>query len=137
LLTGDIDGVDFKAIKSESEQKILVLEAKLETLRNATYIDYNAVEVLLDDAIVSLTKLNTIFCKSAISNQRRLIGSMYPKKFTFESLKHRTAKLGETYEDIYLTNRYLEGKKNGVKENKFQLPRMVGHAGLEPATKRL
>ena len=134
LLIGDIDGVDFKAIKSESEQRILVLEAKLETLRNAAFIDYNAVEILLDDAIVTLTKLNTIFCKSDVSEQRKLIGSMFPEKFTFETLQHRTAKIGETYEDIYLTNRYLEGKKNGVKETKFQLPRMVVPAGIEPAT---
>ncbi|MDN3586076.1 recombinase family protein [Pedobacter aquatilis] len=113
LLIGDMDGVDFKAIKSESEQRILVLEAKLETLRNAAFIDYNAVKILLDDAIVTLTKINTILCKSDVSEQRKLIGSMFPEKFTFETLQHRTAKIGETYEDIYLTNRYLEGKKTG------------------------
>jgi hypothetical protein len=52
-----------------------VLEAKLETLRNAAHIDYNAVEVLLDDAIMSLTKLNTIFCISNISEKRNRICS--------------------------------------------------------------
>lgn len=113
LLIGDIDGVDFKAIKSESEHKIIVLEAKLESLRNVSYIDYDVVEVLLDDAILSLTKLNSIFCKSDTSEKRKLIGSMYPEKFTFETLLDRTAKLGETYQDIYLINRHLESKKTG------------------------
>jgi site-specific DNA recombinase len=38
---------------------------------------------------------------------------MYPQKFTFEDLQHRTAKAGDLYSFIYLINSELEKKKEG------------------------
>ncbi len=137
LLAGDIDGTDYKTIKTEAEGKIAVLEAKIEELSNTSYMSIEAVETILDDAIINLTRLETIFCTSGINKKRQILGSMYPEKFTFENLIGRTAKINETYVRIYQINSELGGKKNGANEEYFHLPRMVGPAGLEPATKRL
>jgi site-specific DNA recombinase len=57
LLNGDIDGADYKTIKSENEYKINVLEAKLAEAAAANSRVTN-IEPLLRKAISKLTKLN-------------------------------------------------------------------------------
>jgi site-specific DNA recombinase len=112
LLSGDIDGTDYKIIKSESERKIEILEARLsEVIGNQNaLID---IVPLVSKAINRLTLLDIIYCQSANYDKRELIGSMYPQKFTFEDLQHRTAKPGDLYSFIYLINSELEKKKEG------------------------
>jgi site-specific DNA recombinase len=134
LLAGDIDGTDYKSIKTEAEGKIAILEAKIEELSNTSYMSLEAVETILDDAIINLTKLDAIFCTSDTNKKREILGSIYPEKFTFENLIGRTAKINETYVRIYQINSELGGKKNGANEDDFHLPRMVGVTGFEPVT---
>ena len=133
LLNGDIDGGDYKIIKAESEQKIDVLEAKLaEVAGNKKHIE--RIEPLLEKAIPRLTQLESIYCKSGTYSKRELIGSMYPQKFTFEELQHRTAQTSELYSCIYLINSKLCGKKEGQATVLPCLPILAPEAGLEPAT---
>jgi hypothetical protein len=127
LLNGDIDGGDYKIIKTESEQKIDVLEAKLaEVAGNKKQAE--RIEPLLDQAIPKLTQLESIYCKSETYEKRELIGSMYPQKFTFEELQHRTAQTSELYTCIYLINNELSEKKEGKRPISracpFWLPRL-------------
>lgn len=99
---GDIDGADYKIIKSESERKVEILEVKLsEIIHNQnTFID---IEPVVNNAVTRLTMLDLINIKSANCEKREVIGSMYPEKFNFEDLQHRTAKLA-LYPFIYLIN---------------------------------
>ncbi|EHQ26578.1 DNA invertase Pin-like site-specific DNA recombinase [Mucilaginibacter gracilis] len=133
LLNGDIDGADYKTIKSENEYKVNVLEAKLSEAAAANSKTAN-IEPLLRPAISKLTRLNTIYSKSDSSNKRELIGSMYPQKFTFEELQHRTALTSELYSCIYLINSEIKGKKEGQATDFSCLPILAPEAGLEPAT---
>ncbi|MEO7215187.1 hypothetical protein [Mucilaginibacter sp.] len=57
--------------------------------------------------------MDIIYSKSISSEERELIGSMYPQKFTFEELQHRTAFTSELYSCIYLINSKISGKKEG------------------------
>jgi site-specific DNA recombinase len=66
--------------------------------------------------------------------QRDIIGSMFPEKFTFEDLKHRTAKVDDLFGLIYQINNYLWEKKRGASDRKTCLPTLAPEAGLEPAT---
>jgi hypothetical protein len=59
---------------------------------------------------------------------------MYPEKFTFEELQHRTAQAGELYSFIYLINNELRSKKRGQATVLPCLPIVAHDAGLEPAT---
>lgn len=106
LLAGDIDGGDFKIVWSDCERNIEILEAKLsEIIQNQnSFLD---IEPIVNNAIDRLTKLDTIYSKSGNSEKRELIGSMYPQKFTFEDLQHRTAKTSDLYSFIYLINSEL------------------------------
>jgi hypothetical protein len=131
LLGGDIDGGDYKIIKSESEHKIEILEAKLSEVigsQNA-FVD---IEPLVSKAVSRLTLLDTIYCQSANCEKRELIGSMYPQKFTFEDLQHRTAKTADLYSFIYLINSELGKKKRRASDKNLCLPSLAPEAGLEP-----
>ena len=68
LLIGDIDGGDYKVIKSESERKVEILEAKLsEVIGNQNaFID---IEPLLDKAIKRLTALDTIYASQQLTKK--------------------------------------------------------------------
>jgi len=133
LLSGDIDGTDYKTIKSENEYKINVLEAKLAEAASANSQTVN-IEPVLRKAIDKLTRLDVIYSKSDSSEKRQLIGSMYPNKFTYEELQHRTAQTSELYSCIYLINSKIEGKKEGQATDFSCLPILAPEPGLEPGT---
>lgn len=131
LLKGDIDGADYKIVKSEAERKIATLEAKLvdKGTEPATISD---VERIVEKAISVLVKLNVIYWKSDAEVQRKIIGSIYPEKFTFENLKVRTATLSEVFKIIFLINSELSSKKNGTNDQNLMLSRWVHPKGVEP-----
>jgi site-specific DNA recombinase len=131
LINGDIDGADYKTVKTENEHKINILEARLS---EAAAINTKAenIEPIIRKAITKLTQLNLIYSKSEVSEKRQLIGSMYPQKFTFEELQHRTAKTSELYTCIYLINSQIERKKEGQATDFSCLPILAPLAGLEP-----
>ena len=113
LLNEDIEPVDFKMIKSEAEHKINILECKIADLKSG-FIKIGEVEKIIDQAIANLCKLDKIYYKSDPHEQQEIIGSMYPEKFTFEDLQHRTVQVSDPYKVIYLINSELQGKKNGT-----------------------
>ncbi|MBC6112795.1 recombinase family protein [Pedobacter fastidiosus] len=133
LLAGDLESDDYKIIKTEAEKKIAVLEAKLSEIP-INLMELADVEMVLDKAIIKFTDIISIYSNSGVYVQRRIIGSMFPEKFTFENLKHRTANLSFLFRLIYQINSKLEGKKKGQATVKTCLPTKAPSAGLEPAT---
>ena len=133
LLSGDIDGADYKIIKTECERRVEILEAKLsEVIGNQNaFID---IVPLVNKAVNRLTLLDTIYCQLANYEKREIIGSIYSQKFTFEDLEDRTAKSGDLYSFIYLINSELEKKKRRASNKNLCLPSLAPEAGLEPAT---
>jgi len=132
LLGDDIDAVDFKAIKVEAEREITVLESKICDL-NTNKMSVGEVEKTLDAAIINLTCINSLYCKSDNYTKRKLIGSIYPEKFTIEDVKIRTAKPSEVFEFIYLINSKLSGIKKG-QTIFYRLSQEVIPTGFEPVT---
>ncbi|MEO6523516.1 MAG: recombinase family protein [Mucilaginibacter sp.] len=122
LLTGDLDGSDYKEIKTECERKILVTETQIADLGKNKY-SKSQLEPIIDQAIITFTNLKEIYTTALNEEQRRLIGSMFPEKFKFEDLKHRTAKVSGAFHSIYLINSDLKGEKKGQKTSENLLPR--------------
>lgn len=131
LLNGDIDGADYKAIKSENEHKIIVLEAKLSEI-GTEVIKVQDLEPIVDGAISTLTKIDVIYWKSDPDIQRKIIGSIYPEKFTFEELKERTATVSDPFKITYLINKKLGEQKSGTTNQDLVLSRWVIPIGFEP-----
>jgi hypothetical protein len=57
---------------------------------------------------------------------------MFPEKFTFENLLHRTAKVSFLFQLIYQIKSNLGGKKKKGKSEKICLPSLADDTGLEP-----
>jgi site-specific DNA recombinase len=133
LLKGDLDGADYRTIKSETEPKLEILEIKLAEVMSSQKPAEN-IGKLVSTAISKLTQLETIYLQADITSKRELIGSMYPQKFTFEELEHRTAQTSDLYSLIYLTNNNLRVNKKGQATVLPCLPIVAPETGLEPVT---
>jgi len=100
----------YKLITTECEETTARTEAQLQEFGRKKYSKAQ-LQPILNDAIFTLTRLFPIFTKSAINDKRRLIGSMFKEKFSFQDVQHRTAEMKETFIRIYLTNNKLRVKK--------------------------
>ena len=133
LLKGDIDGTDYKTIKTESEEQITSLEVKL---FEASTPQIN-IENKLKNAVNVLLNLDLLYKNGNITLKREIIGSMFPEKLSFDGMQHRTTRINEIASITCLISKDLQRKKKWINDEKSCLPTWVGPAGLEPATKRL
>lgn len=82
LLTGDLDADDYSTIKSESEEKIHRLEAKL----TASVTETTDIEPLLSKAISHISQLDVLYTRGSIAQKRKIHSSMFPEKLNFDEL---------------------------------------------------
>ena len=68
-----------------------------------------------------------------IDRKRKLIGSIFPKKFQFEKNEVRTADVNPILLKIASVNKGSQGNKKRDKSKKNDLSHLVLKAGLEPA----
>lgn len=122
LITSDIDGTNYKQIKQDCERNISAIEAQLADVDKKSY-SQEQLAPIIDKAITTFTKLNVISCKSRTEEKRKLIGSMFPEKLTFENLKHRTATVSDAYDYIYKIINKLDLNKTGQNLFEKSLPR--------------
>lgn len=131
LMNDDIDASDYKKIKSEAEQKIAVLDAKVASVPD-TFITTRELNPLIEKSISILANIRTIYCNSDSYTRRKIIGSIYPQKIPFQDLLVRTATTSEPFRIMYLINKELEAEKNKKTGSNLSLSRMVFQNGFEP-----
>jgi site-specific DNA recombinase len=130
LLSGDIEADDYRTIKSESEERINRLDAKL----TASVTDTTNIEPLWDKAISSISQLDVLYEKGTVTQKRKIIGSMFPEKLTFDGFQHRTTRINEALVLMLLMNSKIKGKKNETNPSFSDLSHEVTPARVEPAT---
>lgn len=128
LLSGDLDGAEYKEIKSEAEKKIAYLEGRASDLSKGT----TSIASLLDKALDGLTRLDTLYTEADTKRKREIIGSMYPEKLTFDGIGYRTSRLNEAVELIYKLGADFSENKKGQISKKTDLSSLVGLLGFEP-----
>ncbi len=133
LLSGDIDGADFKTIKADGEKQIMMLEAKL----NAIEVEKEDIGPILDRAVDNLAKLDCTFKESDTIKKRQIVGSIFPEKLVFDGQNYRTAKLNEAVQLIYTLDVAFRENKNGTSGEFCDLSHEVIPLGLEPRTHTL
>jgi len=109
LLCGDIEGDDYRAIKSECEEKINRLEAKLKAAVNFQ----TTVEPLWNKAFSNIAQLETLYREGTVEVKRKIVGSMFPENLVFDGCQHRTKRLNEIINIISLIDKELKPKKMG------------------------
>jgi site-specific DNA recombinase len=133
LLAGDIEADDYRTIKSETEEKINRFEAKLAV----SVKDTTDIEPLLNTAISNISQLDVLYTKGSVTQKRRIIGSMFPEKLTFDGFEYRTTRVNEAITLMLLISKKLKGKKNGTNHFFSDLSPEVNCTGLEPVTPTL
>ncbi len=130
LLCGDIEAEDYRIMKSEIETRITRLEAKL----TGSISDSENIEPLWDKAISSISNLDSLYENGSITQKRKIIGSVFPEKLTFDGIQFRTTRINEALEYILLIDSKIGGNKNGTNSSILNLSRNVTLERLEPPT---
>jgi site-specific DNA recombinase len=127
----EIDAVDFKAIKSECSDALRLLEAKLADMPSKGD-SLKTIEGLLDMVIGRYTNIQLEYKKAPMTEKRKIIGSIYPKKLCFDGTGHRTPYLNSPLALILQINKQLQEKKKGEELSFDNLSPFVARRGIEP-----
>jgi site-specific DNA recombinase len=133
LLSGDIDGLDFKTIKSECEKQISMLEAKLGSMSEET----GDLGPVLEKAIENLANLDSVWIEATTIKKRQIVGSIFPEKLVFDGENFRTTRVNEAVGLIYRLDAAFRENKNGTSDIFASLSHQVIPLGLEPRTHTL
>jgi site-specific DNA recombinase len=133
LIGGDLDPDDYRTIKIETEERINRLEAKLTTGIKGTA----SVEPLLDKAISHISQLATLYEEGTTARKRKIIGSIFPEKLTYDGIECRTTRINEGLRLMLLFYKALDSKKKGANQKFSDLSQDVTETGFEPATLRV
>ena len=110
LLSEDIDTIDYRSIKSECEDKLMRLEAKLaETATNSS--TSIGIDKLINKAVSTLSHLDIIYSEGNITMKREIISSICPEKLSFDGIQYRTPRINEAVRLIYRINNELSTNK--------------------------
>lgn len=132
LLVGDIDGADYKEIKTVCNETIVELEQQL-TL-NEPKTDMH-VKDIVNQCVSRLSKLDQLFLNASTAQKRMLIGSIFPEKLCFDKSKSRTTRINSIVNSMYLIDRELQDKKNEKKAKKSPFSHGVELARFELASR--
>lgn len=128
LIVGDLDPNDYRIIKIETEEKINRLEAKLTTGIKGTA----NVEPLLNKAISHISQLATLYEEGTTARKRKIIGSIFPEKLTFDGIECRTTRINEALRVMLLFYKGFDSKKKGTNQLFSDLSQDVTTVGFEP-----
>ncbi len=133
LSAREIDPDDYREMKSGFNEKL----AKLKAILDMSSMQTDNIKELLDKAMKSLSRLETMFLTEDIEKQRKIVGSMYPGKLYFENNALRTANKNTIVDLIHMIDNKLEDKKRGQKTLSRFLSSQVENIGFEPITSSL
>ena len=125
---GDLSKEEYQKAKMRCQNLIDELREKEKQLEKK-----QEVFQLYKNGLKGLESIENQYIKSSLDNKRRLIGSIFPKKFQFENKKVRTADINPILHKIAHFNRVNRKNKKRDKSKKEDLSRCVLKAGIEPA----
>ena len=128
-----LDAVDFRTIKVEGNEKIVILESKLAELNTKNKAVLN-IKPIAERAINNLTNLDLFYENSSVEGKRYLISCLFPEKMEYNGDRYRTPQVNEIAQHIYLKNKELEAKKMGRKSSEKTSSHWGWLMGLEPTT---
>ncbi len=126
-IDGDIDRDGYFKAKDRYESILAELKEK-ETQQNKTKDIINTYK----EGLKKLNGIDSLFITSEIDYKRKLLGSMFPKKFQFEENEVRTADVNPILLKIASINKSLQGNKKRDKSNNSDLSHDVLRRDLNP-----
>ena len=126
-IDGDLSKEEYQKAKMRCQNLINELKEKEKQLEKK-----QEVFQLYKNGLKGLESIENQYIKSDLDNKRRLIGSIFPKKFQFENKKVRTADINPILHKIARFNSVNRKNKKRDKSKKEDLSRCVLKTGLEP-----
>lgn len=123
-----MDPEDFREVKTECQNKINVLEAKLTNHNPETKDLISRVKT----AITTLCKLDLIYDNGTSEERRQIISSIYPEKMSFDGKAFRTTRLNSIVQLIYRLDKGSSEIKNRTRSKKLYLSGKEVPSGFEP-----
>jgi site-specific DNA recombinase len=130
LLSGDLDGADYKKIKNDCERQVSITEGKLLDLSGKT----ESIGPLLEKALRNISKLPELYQSADSEAKRVIVSSMFPEKLTFDGEEHRTLRINEAIRVFDSVRDVFEQKKDRKTSVKTDLRSKVTREGFEPST---
>ncbi|WP_370454332.1 recombinase family protein [Flavobacterium sp. LMO9] len=128
-IEGNIEKSEYKIAKERYTKIHEELKSKEVDLKDKKIVFEN-----FEKAILKLETIENQYHESYIEGKRKIIGSIFPKKFQFENNKVRTADINPLFLKIASINSASQGIKKRTNSKKLSLSRMVGDEGFEPPT---
>ena len=128
FLDGELPAANYTQLVKKLDQDIAKLSQKQKEL-NRTKDDFNKDLV---SGVQAVFNLRDLYLKSDITDKRRIIGSIFPRKFIFEENKVRTEEMNEVIRWIAKNSRAFRSIKKGQPCSKTELSRLVIPPGFEP-----
>ncbi len=128
-IEGNIEKSEYKIAKERYEtihQELKSNEIELN--------DKKKVIEIYQSALLKLESIENQYNESDVEGKRKIIGSIFPKKFQFENKKVRTADLHPLFLKISSINSLSQRTKKRTNSKKMNLSWMVGDEGFEPPT---
>jgi site-specific DNA recombinase len=132
LLAEIIDISEYQEIKNECEAKAASYRTR-QTQHSRTTEERNKIEKTIKKALENLKNIIQLYEDSDVDHKRTIIATLFSDKWLFDGKKHRTGRMSEGAEFIYMRNKELQNKKTGNKVLKNSISGMVPSAGIEPA----
>ena len=131
FLDGEITGSDYSQMKHKVEDDISKL--KLDHAESGSKNENFMKDLLL--GIDNVSNLCNIYCNSDIEGKRRVVGSIFPRKFVFEKNKVRTNEINEVIRWMISNNRGYQRLRNEKKVKNLENSTLVAPSGIEPLSK--
>ena len=128
FISDEISRQDYHEYKKKYEDQIDRIESQLFELSK------NRVDIkpLIKKAVDNLSRLAETYKSLDTAKKRRLIGSIFPEKMTFDGKIFRTTRMNEAVELIFNVGKGLRQKKSGQNDEKIDLSTYVARPGFEP-----
>lgn len=128
FISDEISRQDYHEYKKKYEDQIDRLESQLFELSK------NRVDIkpLIKKAVDNLSRLAEAYKTLDTAKKRRLIGSIFPEKMTFDGENFRTTRMNEAVELIFNVGKGLRKIKSGQNDEEIDLSTYVARPGFEP-----
>ncbi len=111
LISETIDAADYRLIKTETEDEIRRLEAKL----SHDSVKHSDFDNMLENALNTFSHLDCLYLKSSMLHKREIISSIFPDKLVFDGINYRTTRINEAVQLIYnLDKGFRENKREQI-----------------------
>jgi len=127
LLSDQIDAADYRTMKAEYEERLNRQQVKLNALINQP----DNFDTIIKRGLGNLFHLSEIYENGSSEEKRKVIGSVYPEKLTFDGDQLRTTRINEAVRLIYTLDASLPKKQTGQSGEIPTLSCEVGMTGFE------